>query len=159
MCMFIYCVGYTMSQGKDNARLKSYKNKSLNTDEMRRRREEEGLQLRKQKKDEQVRPWGINPEYLLLLFMYLHNPINYRSDISVFMTECILLSGGIWNFWGCFPYPAVVQEKECGHCGGGWSSGGGWDVRQWVPGIPGQQHGPNYRERLVLYLISTELFV
>lgn len=44
-----------MSQGKDNARLKSYKNKSLNTDEMRRRREEEGLQLRKQKKDEQVR--------------------------------------------------------------------------------------------------------
>uniref|UniRef100_A0A8D3D908 Importin subunit alpha n=1 Tax=Scophthalmus maximus TaxID=52904 RepID=A0A8D3D908_SCOMX len=44
---------FTMSQGKDNARLKSYKNKSLNTDEMRRRREEEGLQLRKQKKDEQ----------------------------------------------------------------------------------------------------------
>uniref|UniRef100_A0A672NQ83 Importin subunit alpha n=1 Tax=Sinocyclocheilus grahami TaxID=75366 RepID=A0A672NQ83_SINGR len=43
-----------MSQGKDNARLKSYKNKSLNTDEMRRRREEEGLQLRKQKKDEQI---------------------------------------------------------------------------------------------------------
>lgn len=46
--------GCTMSQAKDNARLKSYKNKSLNTDEMRRRREEEGLQLRKQKKDEQV---------------------------------------------------------------------------------------------------------
>uniref|UniRef100_A0A4W4GZA4 Importin subunit alpha n=1 Tax=Electrophorus electricus TaxID=8005 RepID=A0A4W4GZA4_ELEEL len=43
-----------MSQGKDNARLRSYKNKSLNTDEMRRRREEEGLQLRKQKKDEQL---------------------------------------------------------------------------------------------------------
>lgn len=40
-----------MSQAKDNARFKSYKNKSLNTDEMRRRREEEGLQ---QKKDEQV---------------------------------------------------------------------------------------------------------
>lgn len=48
-----------MSQGKDNARLKSYKNKSLNTDEMRRRREEEGLQLRKQKKDEQVKPQGL----------------------------------------------------------------------------------------------------
>ena len=43
-----------MSQSKDNARLKSYKNKALNSDEMRRRREEEGLQLRKQKKDEQV---------------------------------------------------------------------------------------------------------
>lgn len=47
-----------MSQGKDNARLRSYKNKSFNTDEMRRRREEEGLQLRKQKKDEQVRWWA-----------------------------------------------------------------------------------------------------
>uniref|UniRef100_A0A667X3T6 Importin subunit alpha n=1 Tax=Myripristis murdjan TaxID=586833 RepID=A0A667X3T6_9TELE len=47
-------ISYTMSQGKDNARLKSYKNKSLNADEMRRRREEEGLQLRKQKKDEQL---------------------------------------------------------------------------------------------------------
>lgn len=44
-----------MSLAKENARLKSYKNKSLNADEMRRRREEEGLQLRKQKKDEQVR--------------------------------------------------------------------------------------------------------
>jgi len=51
---FFTSTGCTMSQGKDNARLKSYKNKSLNTDEMRRRREEEGLQLRKQKKDEQV---------------------------------------------------------------------------------------------------------
>lgn len=54
-CLLWFLSGYKMSQGKDNARLKSYKNKSLNTDEMRRRREEEGLQLRKQKKDEQVR--------------------------------------------------------------------------------------------------------
>ena len=62
MCFCIF-LGYTMSQGKDNARLKSYKNKSLNTDEMRRRREEEGLQLRKQKKDEQVsQEWR---EYLI----------------------------------------------------------------------------------------------
>lgn len=52
-----------MSQGKDNARLKSYKNKSLNTDEMRRRREEEGLQLRKQKKDEQVRKVFLSKQY------------------------------------------------------------------------------------------------
>ncbi|KTG02608.1 hypothetical protein cypCar_00003432, partial [Cyprinus carpio] len=50
----VLTAGNIMSQGKDNARLKSYKNKSLNTDEMRRRREEEGLQLRKQKKDEQL---------------------------------------------------------------------------------------------------------
>lgn len=35
-------------------RLKSYKNKALDSQELRRRREEEGIQLRKQKRDEQV---------------------------------------------------------------------------------------------------------
>lgn len=43
------------SPGKDNYRMKSYKNKALNPQEMRRRREEEGIQLRKQKREEQVR--------------------------------------------------------------------------------------------------------
>lgn len=61
--------GNIMSQGKDNARLKSYKNKSLNTDEMRRRREEEGLQLRKQKKDEQVRDLELWEGLLLFCFI------------------------------------------------------------------------------------------
>uniref|UniRef100_A0A8C5GIN2 Importin subunit alpha n=2 Tax=Gouania willdenowi TaxID=441366 RepID=A0A8C5GIN2_GOUWI len=42
------------SPGKDNCRMKSYKNKALNPQEMRRRREEEGIQLRKQKREEQV---------------------------------------------------------------------------------------------------------
>ncbi|XP_038655549.1 importin subunit alpha-6 [Scyliorhinus canicula] len=39
---------------RDNYRMKSYKNKALNTQEMRRRREEEGIQLRKQKREEQL---------------------------------------------------------------------------------------------------------
>lgn len=37
-----------------NTRLKSYKNKGMDQSEMRRRREEEGIQLRKQKREEQV---------------------------------------------------------------------------------------------------------
>ncbi|XP_063091096.1 importin subunit alpha-6 isoform X2 [Cavia porcellus] len=41
------------SLGKDNYRMKSYKNKALNPQEMR-RREEEGIQLRKQKREEQL---------------------------------------------------------------------------------------------------------
>lgn len=48
------------TSGKENFRLKSYKNKSLNPDEMRRRREEEGLQLRKQKREEQVLYYSCN---------------------------------------------------------------------------------------------------
>lgn len=36
-------------------RKNKYKNLALNSDEMRRRREEEGVSLRKQKRDEQVR--------------------------------------------------------------------------------------------------------
>ena len=43
------------SPGKDNYRMKSYKNNALNPEEMRRRREEEGIQLRKQKREQQVR--------------------------------------------------------------------------------------------------------
>lgn len=42
------------SPGKESYRMKSYKNKALNPQEMRRRREEEGIQLRKQKREEQV---------------------------------------------------------------------------------------------------------
>ncbi|XP_016372267.1 importin subunit alpha-6-like isoform X2 [Sinocyclocheilus rhinocerous] len=42
------------SPGKENYRMKSYKNKALNPQEMRRRREEDGIQLRKQKREEQL---------------------------------------------------------------------------------------------------------
>ncbi|KAM9016730.1 importin subunit alpha-6 isoform 6-T8 [Guaruba guarouba] len=42
------------SPGKENFRMKSYKNNALNPQEMRRRREEEGIQLRKQKREEQL---------------------------------------------------------------------------------------------------------
>lgn len=77
-----------MSQGKDNARLKSYKNKSLNTDEMRRRREEEGLQLRKQKKDEQVREleWLCRSLVcILLLYCYVGSVLFYFSFKDVYI--------------------------------------------------------------------------
>ncbi|XP_018615435.1 importin subunit alpha-7 [Scleropages formosus] len=44
----------TTSPAKDNYRMNRYKNKALNLDEMRRRREEEGIQLRKQKREQQL---------------------------------------------------------------------------------------------------------
>ena len=45
-----------MSNGPSSAsnRIKSYKNKALDSLELRRRREEEGIQLRKQKREEQL---------------------------------------------------------------------------------------------------------
>ncbi|XP_016345667.1 importin subunit alpha-7-like [Sinocyclocheilus anshuiensis] len=42
------------SPAKDNFRMNRYKNKALNLEEMRRRREEEGIQLRKQKREQQL---------------------------------------------------------------------------------------------------------
>ncbi|XP_028316567.1 importin subunit alpha-7 [Gouania willdenowi] len=42
------------SPAKDTCRMKRYKNKALNPEEMRRRREEEGIQLRKQKREQQI---------------------------------------------------------------------------------------------------------
>lgn len=44
---------------RSNARLKSYKNKALDSSEMRRRREEEGVQIRKAKREEQVSMNGL----------------------------------------------------------------------------------------------------
>lgn len=43
-----------MSAVNQNSRLKSYKNKGLDAEELRRRREEEGVQLRKAKREEHV---------------------------------------------------------------------------------------------------------
>ncbi|KAG7250669.1 hypothetical protein CRUP_033937, partial [Coryphaenoides rupestris] len=42
------------SPAKDTCRMNRYKNKALNPEEMRRRREEEGIQLRKQKREQQL---------------------------------------------------------------------------------------------------------
>ena len=49
-----------------NARLKAYKNKALDSSEMRRRREEEGVQIRKAKREEQV---SMNWELEQVLYM------------------------------------------------------------------------------------------
>lgn len=53
-------------------RLKSYKTKGLTLEESRRKREEEGVQLRKSKRDEQVRD-TVNPADKILVS---HQPIH-----------------------------------------------------------------------------------
>lgn len=56
-CIFIFVAlntWLTMSSANQNSRIKSYKNKGLDAEELRRRREEEGVQLRKAKREEQV---------------------------------------------------------------------------------------------------------
>jgi len=60
-----------------SSRIKSYKNKALDSLELRRRREEEGIQLRKQKRDEQVgkqthlnRSYEVKNTIKLKLFIY-----------------------------------------------------------------------------------------
>lgn len=46
--------GRMASKGASENRLKSYKTKGLDMEEVRRRREEEGIQLRRSKREEQV---------------------------------------------------------------------------------------------------------
>lgn len=65
--------------GKDNYRMKSYKNKALNPQEMRRRREEEGIQLRKQKREEQV---GVLKQLIMLNTKTLYT--DFRSCITIY---------------------------------------------------------------------------
>lgn len=62
-----------------NARLKSYKNKALDSSEMRRRREEEGVQIRKAKREEQV-SWNV----WKLTACFLHDISNYFPSCLVF---------------------------------------------------------------------------
>uniref|UniRef100_A0A674MZC1 Importin subunit alpha n=1 Tax=Takifugu rubripes TaxID=31033 RepID=A0A674MZC1_TAKRU len=52
--MISYLSEPSASPAKDNYRMNLYKNKALNPEEMRRRREEEGIQLRKQKREQQL---------------------------------------------------------------------------------------------------------
>lgn len=58
LCLVYYLDSFlsepSASPAKDNYRMNRYKNKALNPEEMRRRREEEGIQLRKQKREQQV---------------------------------------------------------------------------------------------------------
>ena len=68
-----------MASGGGENRLKSYKNKGQDVEEGRRRREEEGVQLRKAKREEQVRSHKLTNSYrsfirkLLVYIMSLPN--------------------------------------------------------------------------------------
>lgn len=89
---FLSVLEIMTTPGKENFRLKSYKNKSLNPDEMRRRREEEGLQLRKQKREEQVSSWCSAVSHLLLLYMWV---TEFSDDKT--LPRIINLSWQVWK--------------------------------------------------------------
>ena len=60
-----------------SSRLSQYKNKALDNSELRRRREEEGVQIRKAKRDEQV--WTITCVKKLRIFLKDQNVIQPLS--------------------------------------------------------------------------------
>ena len=59
-----------------NHRLKMFKNRGMDQDECRRRREEEGIQLRKQKREQQV-----SHVLLSLSSLSTHLPKNFRAKL------------------------------------------------------------------------------
>lgn len=80
-------------------RLKSYKNKALDSQELRRRREEEGIQLRKQKRDEQVNTiftMLANESILIQLAVYLYDCENNWPN---FCTIRDVYTNGKGNFY------------------------------------------------------------
>ena len=97
------------SPGKDNCRMKSYKNKALNPQEMRRRREEEGIQLRKQKREEQVK-WCFSTTVCFIYYCYLEvirfenvilfSPGHWFISYSTLLPFSVFkVSGGFINSW------------------------------------------------------------
>lgn len=75
-----------------NARLKSYKNKALDTAEMRRRREEEGVQLRKAKREEQVRKYVQNCSVFVRKFSIdVFQTLSLDSSIVTVTASCVSL--------------------------------------------------------------------
>lgn len=89
------------TSGKENFRLKSYKNKSLNPDEMRRRREEEGLQLRKQKREEQVLCYSCD---------------NCNQSLHSLVLHCLWLFASLKPFLSCScPAKFIHSQSEMSH--------------------------------------------
>ncbi|KAI8773014.1 importin subunit alpha-7 [Biomphalaria glabrata] len=88
--------------GPTNHRLKSYKNKALDSQELRRRREEEGIQLRKQKREEQIfkRRNVAVPE---------HEENNSASELQ---DSLISSTGGISPEMVQSLYSDVLEEQE-----------------------------------------------
>ena len=75
-----------------NARLKSYKNKALDTAEMRRRREEEGVQLRKAKREEQVRKYVQNCSVFVRKFSIdVFQTLSLDSSNVTVTASCVFL--------------------------------------------------------------------
>ncbi|NXP69173.1 IMA6 protein, partial [Chloropsis cyanopogon] len=77
------------SPGKDNFRMKSYKNNALNPQEMRRRREEEGIQLRKQKREEQVSVLVSCSVLCLECYLLVCRVLHYKRSSLHFQEEVI----------------------------------------------------------------------
>ncbi|KAF5910408.1 hypothetical protein HPG69_014640 [Diceros bicornis minor] len=81
------------SPGKDNYRMKSYKNNALNPEEMRRRREEEGIQLRKQKREQQLFKRRnvelINEEAAMFDSLLMDSYVSSTSGESVITREMV----------------------------------------------------------------------
>lgn len=75
---------------RTNVRLKAYKNKALDSTEMRRRREEEGVQLRKAKREEQVLGKGSRESFFLPIFA-----------MSNFLSESVILSYFLFGLFRC----------------------------------------------------------
>lgn len=80
------------SPAKDNYRMNRYKNKALNPEEMRRRREEEGIQLRKQKREQQVaqQTYPFHSSDPISVWDYISMYSMYTENSFTWLCLCVL---------------------------------------------------------------------
>ena len=131
-CMFTAVMEKEGGSPATNHRLKSYKNKGMDSDELRRRREEEGIQLRKQKREQQVRKTqkkltipgkcviffgfvSFGRPFFHLKFGSVHSS---NPSIHKINTRISLWNTSFRKLWKCdwslrSLYFVVIQEKKC----------------------------------------------
>lgn len=88
------------SPAKDNYRMNRYKNKALNPEEMRRRREEEGIQLRKQKREQQVSVLVTKSVTFTVEMMFF-----FVFSLTVCFVNSSYLRGGMWI--------SLTKRRQC----------------------------------------------
>lgn len=76
------------SDGRSNTRIHNFKNKGIDSEELRRRREDESVQLRKQKREEHVMVYCLPPFLRSIIIHLIIVFLHHSSSRYIFSFLC-----------------------------------------------------------------------